>query len=108
MTYAVLSLIFLALSLFALGGALLRIRTSRSVIARWAIPVVLSGLVLIVLTSVFDNLMIAAGFMSYRADKISGVRIGAVPLEDFAYPIAALIVLPSLWVLFGRGRRNDR
>ena len=108
MTYAVLSLIFLAFSLIALGCALLRIRRPASLVARWAVPATLSGLVLVVLTSVFDNLMIAAGFMSYRADAVSGTRIGAVPIEDFAYPLAALFLLPALWVLFSRRLRHDR
>jgi lycopene cyclase domain-containing protein len=107
-TYAVLSLIFLALSLIALGFALLRIRRPGSLVARWAASATLSGLVLVVLTSVFDNLMIAAGFMSYRADAVSGMRIGAVPVEDFAYPLAALFLLPALWVLFSRRLRHDR
>ena len=108
MSYAVLSLIFLALSLIAFGCAALRIHRSGSLVARWAVPAMLSGLVLVVLTSAFDNLMIAAGFMSYRADAVSGVRVGAVPVEDFAYPLAALFLLPALWVLFSRRLRHDR
>jgi lycopene cyclase domain-containing protein len=59
-----------------------------------------------VLTAVFDNLMIGSGLMRYDARNITGVRLGVVPLEDFAYPIAGLLVLPALWILFrGRGTK---
>ena len=62
-------------------------------------------LMLAALTVVFDNLMIAAGFFDYGDGHITGLRIGLVPVEDLAYPLAGLLLLPALWWgLAERGR----
>ena len=58
-------------------------------------------LLLFVLTAIFDNLMIAAGIMTYTDQNISGVQVGLAPLEDFAYPLAGVLLLPGLWLLLG-------
>ena len=60
--------------------------------------------VVLVMTAVFDNVMIGVGLVGYDEAKISGAFIGIAPLEDFAYAIAAAVLLPSLWALLG-GRR---
>ena len=71
-------------------------------------PTVLAGLVLIVLTLVFDNVMIAAGLFTYADAHISGPRIGLVPIEDLSYPLALAIALPGVWQLIPDGRpRGD-
>jgi len=57
--------------------------------------------VLLVMTAVFDNVMIGIGLVGYDAARISGVFVGIAPLEDFAYAVAALVLLPSVWVLLG-------
>ena len=57
--------------------------------------------VLLVMTAVFDNVMIGIGLVGYDATRISGVFVGIAPLEDFAYAVAALVLLPSVWVLLG-------
>jgi lycopene cyclase domain-containing protein len=57
--------------------------------------------VLLVMTAVFDNVMIGIGLVGYDASRISGVFMGIAPLEDFAYAVAALVLLPSVWVLLG-------
>lgn len=57
---------------------------------------------LLVLTAVFDNVMIAIGLVGYDAELISGAFVGIAPLEDFAYAIAAVLLLPSLWLLLER------
>jgi lycopene cyclase domain-containing protein len=69
--------------------------------------VIVAG-ILLVMTAVFDNVMIGIGLVGYDVSKISGVFIGIAPLEDFSYAVAALILLPSLWVLLGTGRRRER
>lgn len=58
-------------------------------------------LVLLVFTAVFDNLIIGAGIVAYDPTKISGIFIGIAPIEDFAYTIAAVLVLPTLWGVLG-------
>lgn len=61
----------------------------------------LTLIVLLVFTAVFDNLIIAAGIVAYDPTKISGIMIGIAPVEDFAYTVAAVLVLPTLWGLLG-------
>lgn len=70
---------------------------------------------LLVLTAVFDNLMIAAGLFHYAAERTSGISIVLAPIEDFSYPLVAGILLPVLWTWLttrrpgqGRGRRPAR
>jgi lycopene cyclase domain-containing protein len=57
--------------------------------------------VLLVFTAVFDNLIIGVGIVAYDPAKISGLMIGLAPIEDFAYTLAAVLVLPTLWGLLG-------
>ena len=98
MTYWLLNVVFLAV---VAGVAIAAVLSRRS--PQWAS----TGLVLVavlVLTAVFDNVMIAVGLVGYAASRISGVFVGVAPLEDFAYAIAVVVLLPSLWMLLG-GRR---
>lgn len=53
--------------------------------------------VMIVLTAVFDNMIIALDIVRYVPGHWLGLSIGVAPLEDFAYAIVASIVLPALW-----------
>ncbi len=103
MTYLALSVLFLAASVCVLVVAVARMPDRRRRVRRLWLPIVIAGVVLGVLTAVFDNLMIVAGFMSYRSTALSGLSVGAVPIEDFAYPLAAVILLPSLWALLESG-----
>ena len=63
--------------------------------------------VLVVLTAVFDSLMIAAGLFSYADEHLAGPAIGLAPIEDFAYPLAGALLLPALWTAL-RARRRAR
>ena len=54
------------------------------------------------LTAVFDNVMIHAGLFWYDPATTSGLRLGAAPVEDFSYAIAASLALPGLWLLLER------
>jgi lycopene cyclase domain-containing protein len=62
-------------------------------------------LVMLVLTAVFDTLMIASGLFHYAAPQLVGIRIGLAPLEDFAYPLAGALLLPALWAALRSRRR---
>lgn len=53
--------------------------------------------VLLILTAVFDSLIIALGLVTYDTAKILGVYIGKAPIEDFSYTIVAAIIVPLLW-----------
>jgi lycopene cyclase domain-containing protein len=70
---------------------------------RW-IAVLLALGILVLFTAVFDNVLIALGFVGYNRALISGVVIGRAPIEDFAYTVAAAVLLPSLWTLLPRKR----
>lgn len=100
MTYTLVNLVFLvpALVIAALAwrsGALSRI------------ALLVTAGAMIALTIVFDNLMIGIDLFSYAEDRISGVMIGLMPIEDLAYTVVAVLLLPALWELLGRRRRPE-
>jgi lycopene cyclase domain-containing protein len=105
-SYSLLSLIFLVIAALVLGAALTRADSRRALINRWWLPVTVGGIVALVLTAVFDNVMIGVGLVAYDRASISGLSIGLAPLEDFAYPLAGLMLLPSLWLLLGKRGAN--
>ncbi|WP_062381076.1 lycopene cyclase domain-containing protein [Demequina pelophila] len=69
-------------------------------------PLVLTALVLVALTAVFDNVIIGLGIVDYDPARISGLRLGVAPVEDFAYTIAAVLLVPTLWTLFAPRTRD--
>ena len=95
MTYAALAGCFLLPPLLMLALAVHRRRPGAS----WWIATAATILGLLVLTTVFDNLMIAADLFRFEPSLLLGVRIGLMPLEDLAWPIAAGLLLPALHLL---------
>ena len=95
MTYLLLNAVFLVVAALVAVVAVKR----RLISARFVAAVAGALTLTLLLTAVFDNLMIAAGLFSYDPEHISGLVIGLAPIEDFAYPLAAAILLPALWVL---------
>lgn len=63
---------------------------------------VVTFLSLLLLTFVFDNIMIALGMFTYAPDKILGIQLLLAPVEDFMYPLLACILLPVLWNAFDK------
>jgi lycopene cyclase domain-containing protein len=61
--------------------------------------------VLVILTAVFDNVMIAAGLFTYPEEHISGIRIGLAPIEDFSYAVCAAFLVPAVATLLERRQR---
>lgn len=105
MTYALLTLVFLVFAVLVAVTAARRRRRHGQPGRPLGLPaVLLGGGVLMLLTAVFDNIMIAVGLFHYAESQISGLRLGLAPVEDFSYPLAALVLLPSLWILFGAER----
>jgi small toxic polypeptide LdrA/B/C/D len=106
-TYALICLPFLALA------AVLAVVAARALPpgqrrARW-VATGLAGVLLLVLTAVFDSVMIAAGLFGYADGTRLGPTVGLAPIEDFAYPIAAVLLVPAVWTLAsrrGRGRAD--
>lgn len=58
--------------------------------------------VLIVLTAVFDSLIIWANIVAYDPDHYLQIFIGKAPIEDFAYAIVAAVFMPYLWERSGK------
>jgi lycopene cyclase domain-containing protein len=82
MTYLQLNSFFLVPILFLYFA---KFRTSRLCFDR--VPV----LVLMVMTAIFDNFIVAFGIVSYDESKLSGIKILYAPVEDFAY---TLVLVP--------------
>lgn len=95
MSYAALAGLFLVPPAAVLALAVVLRRPGR----RWWLTTALSLLVLLVLTAVFDTAMIAADLFRFADEDLLGIRIGLAPLEDLAWPLAAILLLPSLWLL---------
>lgn len=58
--------------------------------------------ILIVLTTIFDQFLIAFDIVRYNLDNISGIYIGYIPVEDYLYCIGAVIIMPKLWEIFSK------
>ena len=106
MTYWALNALFLAAVALVALAAVVKRRAARTAAdsrrsdtgPRWS-AVGLAAIALLITTAVFDNVMIGVGLVAYNPDLISGAFVGVAPLEDFAYAIAAVVLLPSLWHL---------
>jgi lycopene cyclase domain-containing protein len=54
---------------------------------------------LLIGTAIFDNAIIGFGLVAYDENKISGIKIGLAPIEDFAYSIAVVLLATSVAAL---------
>lgn len=105
MTYATLGLAFVVVA------AVLAVVTARvaRVPRRWWTATLLVGVLLLALTAVFDTVMITADLFRYDESALLGPRVLLTPVEDFAWPVFAVLALPALWELLGlRARRRGR
>ncbi|MEO6532966.1 MAG: lycopene cyclase domain-containing protein [Pseudolysinimonas sp.] len=93
MTYWLLNLAFLAIVTVVAVASIVARRAPR-----WRV-VGLALIPLLILTAVFDNVLVGVGIVAYDPSRISGARLGVAPVEDFAYAIAAVVLLPCLWSL---------
>ncbi|MET4159453.1 lycopene cyclase domain-containing protein [Agromyces sp. PvR057] len=75
--------------------------------ARRVLALAIGAAILLVLTAVFDTVMIAAGLFGYAEGTRLGATIGLAPVEDFAYPIAAVLLVPAVWTLVASRRRGS-
>ncbi|QCU77286.1 lycopene cyclase domain-containing protein [Citricoccus sp. SGAir0253] len=103
MSYLALALVFVGISAAVAAVATWRRRLG----ARWWAMTAATIAVLAVLTAVFDNAMVAADLFRYDASQLTGWSVGLAPVEDFAWPVAAGLLLPSAWALL-RPRDAER
>lgn len=97
MTYAVLVLPFAVVTLVVTLASAVRPRFGRRMAAS-----AIGAAVLVALTAVFDNVMIAAGLFTYPEEHLSGVKIGLAPVEDFSYAVCAAFLVPAVFALLTR------
>ena len=91
-TYVVLNILFMAVVLL-----LLKIKPRRPSKA-----FLLTLCVLLVLTLVFDNVIVGLSIVGYDPSKILGIKLGVAPIEDFMYAVLAVVLVPTLWHILGR------
>ncbi|MBM6620683.1 lycopene cyclase domain-containing protein [Micrococcaceae bacterium RIT802] len=102
-TYAALNSAFVGLAVLPLIAAAVCGRLRRRT---WgALGVTAGGLML--LTAIFDNIMIGAGLFTYSTETLAGPLVGLAPLGDFAYPLGAAILLPAAWLLLTGDERTS-
>ena len=99
MSYALL------LAPFLLGAAGLAIAVLGGRRRRW-IAVAIGAAAILVLTIVFDSVMIAADFFRFGEQQLLGIRIGLAPIEDLGYALVAVLAVAAFWWMHpGRWRR---
>lgn len=109
MTYLLISLPFVLVAVVAAWAA--RPRTTAAGRRRLIATSIAAG-VLVVLTAVFDSVIVATGIVAYDDGRRSGLTVGLAPVEDFLYPLAGVLLLPAVWTLVTRrtepATRHDR
>lgn len=101
MTYTIIVVPFVVLTVLVTLATLRRPAFGQRMAAS-----AISAVVLLVLTAIFDNVMIGVGLIDYPEQHLSGLRIGIAPLEDFSYPLCAAFLVPAVYTLLAR--RPDR
>jgi len=94
MTYLFLNLIFLITLIAFIPKEFKKIP-----IAWWF---TLGGL--LVLTAIFDPLIIYFNIVEYAPEKILGLKLFGAPIEDFFYALYAACIVPLVWNRLGEPR----
>lgn len=100
MSYAALAGLFLIGPVLVTALAVVLRRPGRG----WWLVTAGTTAVLLVMTALFDSLMIAVDLFRFEESLLLGWRIGLAPVEDLAWPLAAGLLLPSLWLLLTPAR----
>jgi len=87
LTYILLNILFLLAVLIMM----------RRILPATKRPWYLTLLILVVMTAVFDNIIIILGIVDYNPNKILGIYIYKAPIEDFFYALLAVYIVPALW-----------
>lgn len=95
MTYAWLALV--ALGVCAAVALVATVR--RGLGARWWLTTAVTIVTMLVLTVIFDSLMILADLFRFDHSSLLGIYLWRAPLEDLAWPLAAGLLLPALRAL---------
>jgi lycopene cyclase domain-containing protein len=98
MTYIVLNLLFLLTAILFLPKKLSKPRR-----AFW-----ITLLVVIVLTAMFDPIIIALDIVDYDTSKTLGITWFGAPVEDFFYAVYSVIIVPLIWHKLGESRHATK
>jgi lycopene cyclase domain-containing protein len=96
-TYLIMNLIFMLSLIFFLPKD--KITTPPK--AFWVTLVVL-----LVLTAIFDPIIIGIGMVGYNESLLLGLNVFGAPIEDFFYAIYAACAVPLIWHMVGEKKRN--
>ncbi|HMT39630.1 MAG TPA: lycopene cyclase domain-containing protein [Candidatus Saccharibacteria bacterium] len=58
------------------------------------------SLIMLVMMLIFNTYLTKLPIVIYNSNYISGLKIGTIPIEDFGYLIAVIILLPALYEKF--------
>ncbi|AMJ45281.1 lycopene cyclase domain-containing protein [Corynebacterium stationis] len=97
MTYLLISVPFLILS------AMVWVQRRKTSKQQVRVTLTAAGLLLI-LTAIFDNLMIFADLVGYGEAENLGLKVGLVPIEDFFYPLFVVLLVTAWWPHEGEKR----
>ncbi|HET6560491.1 MAG TPA: lycopene cyclase domain-containing protein [Marmoricola sp.] len=98
MSYPAVALLFLAVAAAVAAVAAVVRRPGR----RWWLCTAAVAGILLVLTAVFDSLMIAVDLFRFDESRLLGWHVLLAPVEDLAWPLASALALPALWELLAR------
>ena len=88
MNYLALNIVFMLIAFVFLN---VFVRKSPWKLIGWTL------LVMVLVTLIFDNVIVALGIVDYDTTKISGVLLGLVPIEDYAYTIVSVLAVSAIW-----------
>ena len=88
MNYLALNIVFMLIAFVILN---VFVKKSPWKLISWTL------LVMVLVTLIFDNVIVALGIVDYDTTKISGVLLGLVPVEDFAYTIVSVLAVSAIW-----------
>ncbi len=90
-TYVILNLVFMVVVYAATYAGFRKPGTA----------VLVTLIALLLLTAVFDNVIVGLLIVDYDPAKILGVYVGVAPIEDFMYAILAVLLVPAVWHKLG-------
>jgi lycopene cyclase domain-containing protein len=62
---------------------------------------------MLLLTTVFDNIIIGLKIVDYDQTKLCGWFLGLAPIEDFAYTVVSVLAVATIWNKL-TGKKDER
>jgi lycopene cyclase domain-containing protein len=88
MNYLALNVVFMLIAFVILN---VFVRKSPWKLIGWTL------LAMVLVTLIFDNVIVALGIVDYDTTKISGLVLGLVPIEDLAYTVVSVLAVSAIW-----------